>query len=984
MRVTWRPLLFSSVVLAVLAVAVLATRPARAPVQVAAPADGTLVPPTAPPDRFAVPGRWADDRLAAMTLAQKVAQLFSARVYGHYQSVEDETYRDLVDLVERFEIGGLVFFQGDPLSQAILTQDLQARAEVPLLIGQDMEWGPGMRLDRATTFPPAMALGATRDRQHAYTAGYVTGLEARALGVAQVYAPVADLNTNPRNPVINTRAFGEDPDLVAEMVTAYVDGLQDAGVLATVKHFPGHGPTDVDSHYDLPVVSSDRAQLDSLDLVPFRAALDAGVLSVMTAHIHYPALEPDDRTPGTLSPNVVQSILRDDLGFDGLVVTDGLDMRGITRYWGVGEAAVRALEAGADQLLLSTDPYAARTAILNAIRRGRLTEERIDRSVRRILRAKEWARLNDPSTVDLATVRQTVATPAHRAAAAAAARDAVTLVRNEGDLVPFTGPAKRLHVIVLSDGTSPSTGRDFVRALRTHGNTRRVTSTLLDRRSSDADYEQALGAAQQYRGDAVVVAAYQRAGTPGEGIVLAADQQRFLNRLVALEQPVALVAFGNPYVALDVDAMPTAYLVAYGRDDATEEAVAQALGGQASIRGRLPITLPDVAAYGTGIDRPATRLRPALSAAIGANPAPLRTIDSLIQRTITERGFPAAAVAIGRGDVLVKLDGYGYLTYDSDRRVTPETPFDLASLTKVIATTTAAMKLYEEGRLDLDAPLAHYLPAFASNGKAAITVRDVLTHTSGLIPFVPFHREGITTREGVIEAIMNTELIYEPGTDMRYSDFNMIALALAIENITGQPFEDYVEETIFEPLGMTRTGFRGTGQPDPEVVPTEVDDYFRNRLVQGEVHDETSWILGGVAGHAGLFSTAEDLATFAHMLVNDGRANGQQFLRPETIRLFTTSVDPVNHTRALGWDTKSPEGYSSAGRRFGPLSFGHTGFTGTSLWIDPEQDLFVILLTNRVYPTRENRAHVPLRPAIADLAYEALVDPAAAGVPPSN
>ncbi len=353
--------------------------------------------------------------------------------------------------------------------------------------------------------------------------------------------------------------------------------------------------------------------------------------------------------------------------------------------------------------------------------------------------------------------------------------------------------------------------------------------------------------------------------------------------------------------------------------------------------------------------------------------ATLQSVDSLVHSAIEDRWFPAAAVAIGRADSVAKLAGYGTFTYESTTPVTPDSPFGLASLTKVIATTTAAMLLYESGELDLEAPVSRYLDEYNRPGKRHVTIRQLLTHTSGLPAFITFYAEGLRTRQAILDSIFSGELESVPGETYRYSDFGMITLALVVEEITGQEFGSFARERIFEPLGMQATGFRGIGIPDTAVVPTERDDYFRQRLVQGEVHDETAWILGGTAGHAGLFSTARDLARFATMLVQDGRLGDVQLVRPETLELFTAAVDTSLSTRALGWDTKAPEPPASAGQLFGARSFGHTGFTGTSIWIDPDADLYVIVLTNRVYPTRRNYDYVRIRPAIAEVAYAALV-----------
>lgn len=926
---------------------------------------------------------WVDDELAQMSLEQKVSQLFAARAYGHYASVDDPAYRKLVDLVERFEIGGLVFFQGDPLSQAALVNDLQQRSERPLLIAQDMEWGPGMRLARTTTFPRTMALGATRDPQYAYAAGWVTAREARALGTHQVYAPVADVNNNPDNPVINTRSFGERPTLVSDMAAAFVRGVRAGGALATVKHFPGHGDTDVDSHADLPVLRMSRARLDTVELVPFRRTIEEGVQSVMVGHLAVPALEPDAGVPASLSPHITEQLLRNQLAFEGLIVTDGLDMRGVTRQFPTGEIAVRAIEAGSDVLILSEDVYAARRAILRAVASGRITERRIDASVRRVLRAKARLNLPEQRLIDLEEIRSRVGIQPHRAASVSAARASLTLLRNEGDVLPLLDPSQRILAVTLNDGADPSAGAYFTSQFRRLKTGHQLTTRLLDRRSDGDDYDAVLREAGRH--DILLVATFLRPGATGRSGRPSERRRAFLDALVETGRPVVLVSYGDPYVTLHLERQPAAYVVAYGPSASSQRAAAQAIAGQSAIRGRLPITISDEYPFGAGIGLEQEVLREGFPEEVGMTGRRLAAVDSLMHASIAERAFPGASVAIGRAGVLTHLDGYGYFTYQKRRGVTPTSSFDLASLTKPIATTTAAMILHEEGRLDLDAPVARYLPAFAQQGKATVTIRHLLTHTAGLPPYRPFHREGITDRQAVVDAILTTPLAYTPGTDQVYSDFGMITLGLVIEHITGQELATFARERIFEPLGMEDTGFRPAGATDTTVVPTEFDTAFRRRLVQGEVHDETAWILGGTAGHAGLFSTARDLATFAFMLLNEGRIRGEQFLQPETIRLFTTAVAtavaPDDHTRALGWNTRSREGYSSAGAHFGPNSFGHTGFTGTSLWIDPDQQLFVILLTNRVYPTRDNRQISQVRPQLADAAFLAIQGPPAPLLP---
>lgn len=914
---------------------------------------------------------WAEQQLAEMTLEEKVSQLFAVWASGYFQNADEKSYWELVDLVEEFQAGGIIFGRGDLMAQATLTNDLQQRAPRPLLISQDMEWGPGMRLDEASTFPPAMAIGATRNPEYAYLAGFATAREARTLGAHQVYAPVADINNNPENPVINIRSFGARSDLVAQMASDAVRGLQVGGAIATVKHFPGHGDTDTDSHLDLPVIPFERARLDTLELIPFRAAIQAGVESVMTAHLAFPALESDSTVPATLSPIITNGLLREELGFHGLVVTDALDMQGVTKHFGVGETAVRVLEAGADMLLMSEDPYVARKAILDAVETGRLTEARIDQSVRRILETKEKMRLPERRLVSMEAVQQYVSQRSHKVLEDAIARESITLLRNEDDLLPLVPPeGKRVLVVTLNDSENPYVGGTFIRTLRDGPSIGGVAVRRLHAGSEDEDYNEVIEDATRF--DVVVVASFLRVRSWSGRIGLPEEQADFLNAIAQVETPVVLTSFGNPYAVMSVDEEPTAYMAAYGTNRASQQAAAQAITGQTGTPGRLPVSIPDRYEYGAGIALEQVSPRIDAPEAIGMDGRQLYRIDSLLHAGLLNEAFPGAAVAAGRGQTIALLDGVGYHTYEATDEASPTSRYDLASLTKVVATTTAIMKLYEAGDVDLEAPVVDYLPDFGQNGKEAITVRQLLSHSAGLKPYLSTEERGASP-QAIVDTIMAQRLAYEPDTESRYSGLGMITLMRIVEEVSGQDFATFCEEEIFDPLGMYSTDFRRVGEVDSTVVPATDTT---GTLIQGFVHDPMAQDMGGISGNAGLFSTAEDLARFATMLVNDGQLYGEQFLEKETIDLFTQRVNGVsNSTRALGWDTKSDEGYSSAGALFGPKSFGHTGYTGTSFWIDPEQDLYAILLTNRVYPDDRDRQISQYRPQFADIVYQSMIAP---------
>ena len=917
------------------------------------------------------PASWADTVLDTLTVKEKIGQLFAIRVESDFQNANDPQIERAVRLVREFGLGGIIFGLGTPMTQAHLANTLQRHAALPLLTSQDMEWGAGMRIDRSTTFPPAMAVGATRDAELARRSGIVTAREARAMGVHQVYAPVADVNNNPQNPIINIRSFGESPDLVADMTSRFVQGIESAGALATLKHFPGHGDTDTDSHLALPVLTIDRARLDTLELVPFRAALDAGASSVMTGHLAVPALEPDSTVPATLSPSITTGLLRDDLGFDGLVVTDALDMQGVTRGFGTGEAAVRAFEAGADVLLMSEDPLLARDALRRALDSGRITEAQIDRSVRRILATKERLNLHETRGVDLDTTHATVAARRSHVLSDVIARQSLTLLRNDSAVVPMVPPQQhRVLAVTLNDREDPDVGDPFLDVLRDGAAVDDLTIRRLHTGSDSADYRAVLDMADAY--DRVVVGSFLRVSAYSGRIGLPERHGVFLNRLMQGHAPVVLTSFGNPYVTSTLDPLPSTILTAYGMNRSTQGAAAQALLGQSGTPGRLPVTIPEQFAFGAGQPLAQQAPRTDVPEAAGMDGARLRRVDTLLHAKVVERAFPGAAVAVGRGQTITKLDGIGYHTFDAKRTVTAQSRYDLASLTKVVATTTAVMKLYEQGAITLDAPVAQYLPDFAQNGKEDVTIRQLLLHTSGLQPYLGPSERG-PSPQAIVDTIMAQPLRYEPGTESRYSGLNMITLMQVIEAQSGQDFATFCQEQIFMPLGMDDTGFRSVDTRAPRSVPTTDTT---GTLYQGSVHDPMARDMGGVSANAGLFSTAEDLAHFASMLVNEGRIYGQQFLQPETIATFTARGDVPESTRALGWDTKSVEGYSSAGSEFSASSFGHTGYTGTSFWVDPEQDLFAILLTNRVYPDDTDGRITDIRPVFANLVHRSIVGPA--------
>ncbi len=965
---------------------------------------GTAAPPSAPaPQPVAIDRDWVNETLERLTLREKAAQLVVPRIPGAYLPFESDAFERVRGWVEREKIGGVIVTLGPPVAMATKLNVLQRLADVPLLVTADMEHGPGQILNggvilpygldngSGTRFPPLMALGATGDTSLAYALGRITALEGRAAGVHVTFAPVVDVNNNPDNPIINTRSYGADPDLVARMAAAHVRGIQDHGMIATAKHFPGHGDTGTDSHIELPVITVDAARADSVELMPYRAAIDAGVGAVMSAHIAFPALT-RDTVPATLSRAILTGLLREDLGFNGLVYTDAMDMGAIVRRWGNTSAPVMALQAGADLLLqvMPNDVPLVIDEVVAAVRDGRLSEARLDASVRRLLEAKARLGLNEERLVDVEALASVVGARSHVAWADEVAQRSITLVRDRQRLVPMR--ARRVLSIAYTDDIDPFAGRTFHRTLaeRLGG----LRTMLLDREHVAAEYTRIRAMADS--ADIVVFAPFIRVTAGKAGLALPTSLAALIDSLATV-RPTVAVSFGNPYVLAQLPSV-SSYVLAWGQWDAPQRAAALALTGRAAITGRLPIPLPGEAMIGDGLTVLPDTARaipssPLRNGSAGARPSlPLvepamagmdarlgAVVDSIVLTALTEGAAPGAAVAVGRDGRIVHLEGYGTLDR-SGARVTDSTIYDLASLTKVVATTTALMMLVDDGLIALDDPVSRHIPEWTGDAaKMRVTIRQLLTHEGGLAAFAPLWRRYRGTRP-YIAHIAALPLEYAPGTRTVYSDFGAIMLGAIVERVSGRRLDEFAQQRIFGPLGMRDTGFNpiwwvdsGTnGLSDDDaaeaallarIAPTEVDTLFRERLVRGNVHDENAYAMGGVAGHAGLFSSARDLAVFAQLMLGEGEVGGVRLIRAETVRAFTRRQSERS-SRALGWDTPAPR--SSAGDHLSAGSFGHTGFTGTSLWIDPERRIFVILLANRVYPSRDNQRHIPLRRALAD------------------
>lgn len=913
---------------------------------------------------------WVESVLKKLTLEEKVAQLVFVWTEAGYLSRDSERWKELERMTVAKKLGGFIFSIGDVYEYAVQINKLQRLSKIPLMIAADFEYGAGMRIRRSTTFPRAMAVGATRNSDYAYEMGKAVAREARAVGVHQNYAPVVDVNNNPKNPVINTRSFGDDVKLVSEMARAFIQGTQEEGVIATVKHFPGHGDTEIDTHLKLPVLTFPRERFSALELPPFKDAFEAGVLSVMVGHISTLAFDTLSGIPATVSPNISTSLLKEELGFKGLVVTDAMTMRGVSSKYHPGESAVLAIKAGTDLILMPPNADIAVDAVVAAVRRREITEERINESVMKLLRLKQWLGLDEERYVDVEKVFDVVGSAEHRLLAKEIARKSITVLGNSKGILPLRhAEAKNVLDLVCADDEDPSNGRQLHAELQQRmGN---VELAVIDPRSDSLEYAAAFNKASA--SDLVVCQLhfYTRSGEMTGFIPDSVSS--LINRILKLGKKVVGISFGNPYIVMDFPTIDT-YVCAYSGAAVMVEAAAEVLFAEEPAKGKLPVTIPGVYPFGSGVEYPKAALRTGLAQEAGFDLEKLSRVDEVIESAVRDSAFPGAQLLVAKDGIVVHRKSYGFYDFGVYAKpVENTTLYDLASVTKVIATTSAVMRLVEEGKLRLEDPVVNYIPQFGQQGKEKITVYNLMVHNSGLPAWRRFY-SFCATAQCVLDSVYVTGLVYATGDSTVYSDLGLITMGKIIEGVSGKSLDAYVDSVFFKPLGMKNTMYNPPSTLSDQVAPTEVDSFWQKTYaaVRGRVHDENAAVLGGVSGHAGLFSRAMDLAKILQMLLNGGTYDGQRYLQQETIQRFTERQSERS-SRAIGWDTKTSQ-RSFSGKLTSMRTFLHTGFTGTSVVVDPEKNLIVIFLTNRVYPTRNNSKIFQIRPAVHDVILGALKD----------
>ena len=881
------------------------------------------------------------------SLREKIAQMIMVRIRGDYYHSEHWYRISLRKWLMKDGIGGVITFGGSIHGSYYNIQQFQKWAKYPLLVAADYERGLGQWMSGATLFPSNMAVAATGDTLLAYDQGRITAIEARALGVHITFSPVMDINNNPDNPIINFRSYSDDPITVSRFGTAFIQGAQDNGLIACSKHFPGHGNTATDSHTSLPTIEGSKKELDALELYPFRQAVQSGVKMVMMGHIALPGLD-ESGDPASHSSAITTELLRNEIGFDGIIITDGMEMGGLTQTAWAGESAVRAVQAGADILLLPMDVDQTINSIEEAVNSGRISQDQINQSVARIWEMKEeMGLLTEPSQIPFEGLEERIGIPSHMAEATGIANKSITIVKDENNRLPLKPEYidSLAHIILSLDDGARRYVKSFSSDIRqTQGHVKEI---FANDPLSDLGRRDILN---QMEGiDHIVVSLVVRIRMDKGIATIDSTHLLLLEDLNNSEIPLVTFSFGSPYLP-EYDMLET-YVCAFGYGDVSVLASLNALWGRQDVNGILPVDLNSKIKRGFGIKKK-KRFKSWSSVNNIDFPNAFTVLDSAIKSEI----FPGAQVAVSQRGKLVFSGGFGHHTYNTGSSpVTNETIYDLASLTKILVATPVTMKLIAQKKLSLDQNIQQFYSQFTGGYKESVTIRHLLTHSSGLESYVPFYQdENIKDKEDVLQYILNSKLDFEPGSQAIYSDLGYILLSSIIEKVSGRSIDRLAQSWLFQPLEMKNTRYSPPSEWRGNITPTEIDTVYRHRLLHGEVHDENTQLMGGVSGHAGVFSTAEDILNYAQMLVDGGLWNGKRFFKETQVMDFTTVQDlPKGSDFALGWDTPSQNGKSIAGDYFTPGSFGHLGFTGTSLWIDPNYEIIIVLLTNRVHPSRK-------------------------------
>ena len=935
---------------------------------------------------------WVDSIIKNMTLDEKIGQLFMVAAYSN----KDETsYQNVDKYIKEYKVGGLIFFQGTPQKQAELTNRYQAESKVPLWIGFDGEWGLGMRLDNTISYPRSLTLGAIDNPQLIYDMGKEFARQMKRIGIHINFAPDIDVNINPNNPVINDRSFGDNKFNVVRKSYFYMKGMQDNFLMACGKHFPGHGDTETDSHKDMPVLNQTKERLEAIELYPFSQLIRYGVSSMMVAHMNVLALDGAPNFPSTLSPKIVQNKLIDEMKFQGLIFTDALNMKGIQKYYPSGVAEVMAIQAGCDVLLFPDDVDKAIAGVRCAVLQDSIiSEEVINQKVRKILLAKYWVGLNKYQPIKTEGIDADINSEQAKFLKYKLVENAITVVKDSDLIVPILNLQKRIaHV-----GIGSSKATVFSSTLDKYT---QIDHFFIPKDESLATFNTTLAKLKSYHLVIVDVQDMSRFAAKNFGIT--ENSKTFLYQLNKQNKTI-LTVFGTPYSLKYFQDFKNV-IVGYNEEEEAESITAQIIFGARGADGFLPVTVGKFH-YGDGVCTNSNmRLKYGRPIEVNMNSKTLSKIDAIVQKSIDDRIFPGCQILVVKDGNVIYEKAFGYHTYATDLPTKTTDLFDIASVTKVTAALPMIMKMQEQGKIDVNKKLGDYFTYPENSNKKDIVIKEMLCHQAGLPAWIPFYKNSLDSlgnpdtlwyskkqdsvfsvkildslflkksfQDSVWNMIYNCGL--SPVKDYKYSDLGYYLSKQLIEKAYNDSLQNVTRKYLYAPLGMNYTLYnpKWNGWNVNNIMPTEIEKNFRKSLLIGTVHDQGAALLGGVAGHAGVFSTANDLAKYFQLLLNDGTYGGYRYYQASTITNFTSKQFAGNR-RAIGFDKPTPIGQD------GPTcdaasshSFGHTGFTGTMAWADPKNGLVYIFLSNRVYPSADvnTLSKQNIRQKIQQVIYDAI------------
>ncbi|HEX9828158.1 MAG TPA: glycoside hydrolase family 3 N-terminal domain-containing protein [Flavobacteriaceae bacterium] len=936
--------------------------------------------------------KWVDSVYSSMSLKEKIGQLYMVQVFSNQ---DDKQKEKIKTLITENHVGGVIYSLGGPKRQAKLNNELQTISKIPLLVGMDAEWGLNMRLDSTYAFPWNMTLGAIRDNALIEKTGYQIGEHCKRLGVHFNFAPVVDINTNPQNPIIGNRSFGEDRDNVTKKALAFMKGMQDAGVLANAKHFPGHGDTDTDSHKTLPTIHFNERRIDSVELYPYKQLINEGLSSVMVAHLNVPSLEPKEGYPSSLSKHIVTDILKERLKFNGLIFTDALNMKGASNFSASGDIDLAAFLAGNDMLLISEDVPVGISKLEEAYLNKEISEERLAYSVKKILMAKYKVGLYNYKPVKIVDLVEDLNRIKDDVLSEEIIESAITVLKNEQSILPLRHlETKKIAYVELGDDT----GSVFLDELKKYTRVHQITAEKLD---------ELLTKLQNY--NTVIVGLHKSNANPWKDYKFTDKELVWLYEM-ARSNTVILDVFARPYALMDLKSVENikGIVMSYQNSDVAQQKSAQLLFGALEAKGNLPVSAGEFFKVGAGIYYNAIQsLSYGLPERVGMSSKKLLKLDSIANMAIKGKMTPGIQLLVARKGKVIYNKTFGKHTYEGDEPVKNNDLYDVASLTKILATLPLLMELEEKGIVNLDTKLSEMIPEYLHSNKKNVTIKQMLSHFARLNPWIPFYTATLDASKKPdpkyyrrkSSPMFNTKVAEElylrhdyPDTiqmiiknsDLlsrlryRYSDLPYYILKKYIEGFYDKPLDELVQEHFYQSLGANYTTYNpSTVFSDTQIVPTEIDDYFRYQKVQGYVHDMGAAMQGGVGGHAGVFSNANDVAKIMQMYLQKGFYGGKRYLKSETIDKFNTCYycDKDNR-RGIGFDKPQLKDEGPTCGCVSLTSFGHSGFTGTYAWADPEEEIVYIFLANRTYPKADSNLLLKegIRTEIQRLIYEAIIE----------